>query len=126
MFVSADSIRAPHCSRGTVTTIIIIVTESTGLSAILLSNVGVLTEILDTVDGLVLTVGIGNGSGTIVVLRGSVGGGSVGVAVALSGLGEGRVAGVSEETTVAVSSSELDESVVSPAGSPRATTWWGR
>jgi len=117
MLVSADSIGAPHGSRGTVTTIII-VTESTGLLTILGSNVGPPTEILSTVDSLVLTVGIGNGSGTVIVLRRSVGGGSIGVAVTLSSFGEGRVAGVSEKTTVAVSSSELDETVISPAGSP--------
>merc|ERR1719342_944799 len=76
------------------------------------------TETLAAVDGLVLTIGIGHGRGTIIILTGSILGSGIRSTVLLASLGEGGVAGVSEETTVAVSSGELDESVISPAGSP--------
>merc|ERR1719342_1539343 len=76
------------------------------------------TETLAAVDGLVLTVGIGHGRGTIIILTGSILGSGIRSTVLLASLGEGGVAGVSKETTVAVSSSEFDEAVISPAGSP--------
>jgi len=119
VLVSADSIGAPDGTRRTITTIIIIIiTEPTSLPTVFLSDIREPTETLAAVDGLVLTIGIGLGRGTIIIFTGSVFGGGIRSTVPLASLGEGGVAGVSEESTVAVSSGELDESVVSPAGSP--------
>ena len=113
VLLSTDSIRAHHSALVTLT---ILGTPVTCARTPFLAQFGVLTPSSLTVWSYVFTTGIGNRTRTSLVLRGSVGCGSVRVAVTHSSFREDRVVGPIEQTTVVVSSGKLDESVISPPG----------
>ena len=122
MLVSALAVRAEGGSRRTITTISTF-TVVAGLGAVLLHVVdpSVGTAVLGpfgAVTDNILAVGVRVGAGTIIALIGLVVGGGIRSTVAGSSAGKGRVAGVVVEMTVVVVPGELDESLISPGGSP--------